>query len=82
MDDLEKAGEDVLDDALDIFKNTWKNTTGSIWDKLKSSVKGGLQGAINSVKSNAQILIKKYLSLESLETLANFGLQKLLSLKN
>ena len=80
MDDLEKAGEDVLDDALDIFKNTWKNTTGSIWDKLKSSVKGGLQGAINSVKSNAKILIKKYLSLESLETLANFGLQKLLSL--
>lgn len=80
MDDLENAGKDVLDDALDIFKDTWKNTTGSIWDKLKSGVKGGLQGAINSVKSNAQILIKKYLSLESLETLANFGLQKLLSL--
>lgn len=82
MGDLKNAGKDIGNDALDIFKETWKSTTGSIWTKLKSSMKDGIQGAINSLKGNAMMLIKKYLSLENLTNLVNVGLQKLLSLNS
>ncbi|MBR4666952.1 MAG: hypothetical protein IKO93_24005 [Lentisphaeria bacterium] len=78
--DAESAGKDVLNDALEAFKTTWKSSTGSIWDRLKDSVKGGIQGAINSIKGNLHALITKYTSLAELEKIANWGLNKLLEL--
>ncbi|MBQ7208183.1 MAG: hypothetical protein IJS01_10340 [Lentisphaeria bacterium] len=80
MADAEAAGKDVLNDALETFIETWNSTTGSIWEKLEQSVKDSAQTAVNSIKANIKILIRKYASLDELKKVADLGLKKLLRL--